>query len=298
MPVYTSDGLPVRAQLALNGVTTYDINHAPADTLRIGVLNLMPLKEDAEADIIRVLSSSPINIALTWHTPRGHRSRHCPQEHLDKFYTPLTLADADAAIVTGAPLERIKYEDVDYWNEFCGVADEMERSHMPHLFLCWAAFAGLYHRYGIEKLLLERKISGVFAHDITDTEAYIVRGITAPLYAPQSRFITVDYDLCSATKGLRIVAGNRESGPHILTDRKGFGTYILGHGEYAPDTLKREYMRDLERGLNPHVPTGYFADDTPHSEPVDRWTHQGAKVFMNWAEQAYRQTRATEHLRD
>lgn len=287
MSLFVVGELPARLRLSDEGIPLRDIKDAPQDTLHIGVLNLMPLKEDSETDLLRAFSTSPIDLKFTWHTPRSHASKTTPWEHLDRFYThllPGSITDLDALIITGAPVEKLPYDQVDYMSEFCDLIDEASQRAVPLLLLCWAAFAGIYHLFGIDRTILTKKISGVFDHSVNKPESPLMNGIESPLYAPQSRFVTLSASSLSAINGLDIIASSLEVGLHIAATKGCSAVFITGHGEYAVDTLHKEYLRDSGRGLSPSIPLNYYEANDPKRKIINRWQPTGRKIFNNWIE--------------
>lgn len=287
MPVYADATLPAVDALAAEGVGIMPLAAAPADALQVGLLNLMPLKEMAETDMLRVLSATDLPVVLRLVSLSTHVPRHTSAEHMAAHYTPYSDGmerQFDGFIINGAPLERVEFADVSYWPEITGIFDALRRSHTPSLFICWAAFAAMYYHYGVDKTLLEHKISGVFPHRVIGGGNRLTAGFDDEFYVPNSRFITwrnADLERALAA-GVRIISDNPESGVYMasaLCDRE---IYITGHSEYAPTTLDFEYRRDTERGMNPSVPVNYYRDDCPEKGPVVRWRAHSRLLFANW----------------
>lgn len=287
MPVFADHTLPAVEALAGEGVDILPIGDAPAGALRIGLLNLMPLKEMAETDMLRVLSATDLPVALRLISLRTHVPRHTSAEHMAAHYTPYSEGmerSLDGFIINGAPLERVAFRDVSYWPEITMIFDSLRRSHTPSLFICWAAFAAMYHHYGVDKTLLENKISGVFPHRVIGGGNRLTTGFDDEFYVPNSRFITWSQaDLQPAVAaGVRLISDNPESGVYMATAFDDREVYITGHSEYAPLTLDFEYRRDTERGMNPSVPVNYYRDDCPEKGPVVRWRAHSRLLFANW----------------
>lgn len=287
MPVYADPTLPAVSDLAAEGVEILPLSDAPADALRVGLLNLMPLKEMAETDMLRVLSSTQLPVVLTLVSLRTHVPRHTSPEYMAAHYEPWRddmTRGFDGFIVNGAPLERVAFADVSYWPEICGIFDSLRSASVPSLFICWAAFAAMYHHYGIDKRLLDRKISGVYPHGVIGSGNRLTEGFDDEFYVPNSRFITwLRSDLDPAVeRGVRIISENPDSGVYMASAFDDREIYITGHSEYAPLTLDFEYRRDTERGMNPSVPVNYYRDDSPEAGPVVRWRAHSRLLFANW----------------
>lgn len=253
--------------------------------LDIALVNLMPIKEMTEEDFIRLLAPAPFDITLTLVAPATHRSRNTTQEHIDRFYISLAEMLArplDGVIVTGAPVENLDFEAVDYWPELTAMMDGLRRRGIPAVYICWGALAGLYHHYGIPKEMYTRKISGIFPQTPCFDDHPLFRGMEPPFMVPNSRFSGVarkDIDRCPR---LRTAAESPDSGIYLVSALDAPEHYILGHSEYAPGTLDFEYHRDLEKGLNPAIPANYYPGDDPSLPPVDRWHTHAVLLFTNW----------------
>ncbi len=287
MKIRVAKGLPAVELLAQQGYA--DIIDAerdyPAQPLRIAVLNLMPLKEDTEADILRMLSASPMDIDVEFVVPTHHTSRHTPLEHISKFYRKLNEIrqnEYDGMIVTGAPLDKVDYENVDYWDEICGLMNRSRTNVRSTLWICWGAFAVLYHRYGIDKHFVDKKISGVFLHKITAPHNMLMHGMTDGIEVPHSRFITVHPEDVHAEPQLEVLAESDEAGVYLIGERHSRDILIMGHPEYNADTLDFEYRRDLHKGINPHVPNNYYPGDNPDNKPANRWSGHARLLYANW----------------
>lgn len=242
-------------------------------------MNLMPVKADTETDLLRAFSSTCSNLHFQWFNPEGHISKNTPLSHIEKFYRNCTneiIDSLDGLIITGAPLEKIKFEEVDYWQEFTGILDYCHIKQKPVLLLCWAAFAALHHHFHLQTTLHQRKLSGIFSHSIVNTEHPLMHNIKSPFNAPQSRFITMDVTK-AISKGLKILAENPIAGMHVGIWRN--ETYVTGHGEYEVNTLLNEYNRDLAKGMNPLPPANYF---DALGNPIENWQNNGRTLFNNW----------------
>ena len=257
------------------------------NTLRIALVNLMPLKEMTEADFIRLLAPAPYDIDLTLVAPASHRSRNTAQQHIDRFYiSPEQMMEAghrpDGVIVTGAPVEALDFETVDYWEELTEMMDTLRLNRIPTVYICWGALAALYHHYGISKEMYERKISGVFPQYPSDGNHPLFRNMRPPFRVPHSRYSGVAGADINATPGIEIAASSPESGVYMVSSLDAPEHYILGHSEYAPGTLDFEYHRDLAKGINPSIPANYYPGDDPSQSPVDRWHSHAVGLFTNW----------------
>lgn len=289
MPVFADGSLPAVSALSTERITVHASTEAPADALRIGVLNLMPLKIPTETDLLRAFSASAEPLLFEFYTTASHVSRNTPAEHISRFYGHLdsaTIESLDGLIITGAPVEKIDYENVDYYPEYCRILDDANRSGVPALLLCWAAFAGLYRRYGIDRTILDKKISGVYPHSVDLPGHPLAAGIDGDIYAPQSRFVTIETDRLPSDGSLCLVASSPFSGIHIGATPDMAETFITGHGEYAVETLRNEYERDTLRGLCPALPCNYFEADDPSAPIVNRWQATGRRIFNNWIDSA------------
>lgn len=253
--------------------------------LRIGILNLMPLKIMTETDLLRLISNTPLQIELDLIDTSSHVSRNTPREHIEEFYKTfddIRDQNYDGFIITGAPVEKVKFEEVDYWSELQEIFD-WARTHVTStLYICWAAFAGLYHHYGIDKIVLDRKISGVFPHRINDRKNPIFRGFDDEFFVPHSRFSAVSASDIERVPGLQILSESDESGVYMVMARNGREFFITGHSEYSPGTLDFEYHRDLAKGMNPEIPAHYYRNNNPEEGPVVRWRSHANLLFSNW----------------
>ncbi len=288
MPVNVPISLPAVDALKAENIFVIDEQRASSQDirpLRIAILNLMPLKIMTETDLLRLLSNTPLQIELDFIDMDSHVSKNTPREHIDMFYKrfdDIRDKNYDGLIITGAPVEKVDFESVDYWSELTGIF-RWARTHVTStLYICWAALAGLYYHYGIPKYVLDRKISGVFPHRILDPQNPIFRGFDDMFYVPHSRFSEVRREDISMVPELRIISESDESGIYIVSARGGREFFITGHSEYSPYTLDFEYRRDLEKGMNPDIPAHYYACDDPCREPVVRWRSHANLLFTNW----------------
>ncbi len=288
MPVRVPVSLPAVEMLKEENIFVIDEQRASSQDirpLRIGILNLMPLKIMTETDLLRLISNTPLQVELDLIDTASHVSRNTPREHVEEFYKTfeeIKDRNYDGFIITGAPVEKVDFEEVDYWDELCGIFD-WARTHVTStLYICWAAFAGLYHHYGVPKHVIDRKISGVFPHRVNDRRNPIFRGFDDEFYVPHSRFSEVLREEVEQVKGLDIIAESPESGVYMVMARNGREFFITGHSEYSPYTLDFEYHRDLDKGMNPVVPAHYYIDDDPSKGPIVRWRSHANLLFSNW----------------
>lgn len=284
MSVKVPSGLPAIEAMAAEGVEVVKPRR-DNKPLRIAVLNLMPVKITTETDLVRILSSSPLPVEITLMEPASHISKTTPAEHLKRFYRKFHEygpGSFDGLIITGAPLERVDFEDVDYWEELKCIMDFARKNFRSTLFICWAAFAGLYHRYGISKQLYDKKISGVFAHKADRPGSKLLSGFDDRFFVPHSRFIGFDRQEVENNPNLEVIASSDEAGIYIIGEKDGNDFYITGHSEYAPDTLDLEYRRDKARGMNPEIPKNYYPEDNPECKPTVRWRAHSRLLFNNW----------------
>lgn len=288
MPVKVPLALPAVETLRNENIFVIDELRATSQDIRplkIAVLNLMPLKIMTETDLLRLISNSPLQIELDLLEVDGHVSKNTPQQHIDTFYNrfdDIKDDNYDGFIITGAPVEKVNFEDVDYWKQLTEIFDWAKKHVTSTLYICWAALAGLYYHYGIPKYVLDKKISGVFPHTVLDKTNPIFRGFDDIFYVPHSRYSEVRKSDIEKNDDLRIVAESEESGIYMVMARGGREFYITGHSEYSPYTLDFEYRRDIAKGLDVQVPMNYYQDDDPSKKPVVRWRSHANLLFTNW----------------
>ena len=288
MPLTLPHQLPAVELLKKENIFVMDDRRASNQDIRplkIAILNLMPLKITTETDLIRLLSNSPLQIEIEFMKLRSHTSKHTPVEHMMTFYVDFEeMADRnyDGMIITGAPVELFSFDQVTYWEELCRVFDWAREHVTSTLFICWAAQAGLFYHYGIPKYPLPEKRSGIYAHRLLEPTCPIFRGFDDEFFAPHSRNTTVLREDILANPALTLLSESDEAGVFMVMARGGREIFVTGHVEYAPDTLKNEYFRDLNKGINPHIPVNYFPDDDPAKTPTVRWRAHGNLLFTNW----------------
>ncbi|MBO5221757.1 MAG: homoserine O-succinyltransferase [Clostridia bacterium] len=253
--------------------------------LKILLVNLMPTKIATETQISRLLGNSPLQVELELIHTKSHQSKNTSASHLAEFYK--TFDDVkhqnfDGMVITGAPVENLPFEEVDYWEELCGIM-EWSKTHVTSTFhICWGAQAGLYYHYGIDKIPLPEKMSGVFEHIKDYPRSILLRGFDDKFWVPHSRNTTVAREDIEKVENLRIIASSEEAGVYAITTPNGKQIFITGHSEYDGETLKNEYVRDLNAGINPNLPKNYFPDDDPSKDPIVRWRSHANLLYSNW----------------
>ena len=288
MPVKVPSTLPAVEALKNENIFVIDEKRASNQDIRplkIAILNLMPLKIMTETDLLRLLSNTPLQIELDLIDTASHECKNTPREHIEEFYK--TFDDVknqnyDGLIITGAPVEKLEFGEVEYWDELTHIFDWAKSHVTSTLYTCWAAFAGLYYHYGVPKHMIEKKISGVFKHRVLDKNNPIFRGFDDEFYVPHSRFTKLHKQDIDKVPQLSIIAESDESGIYMVMARGGREFYITGHSEYSPNTLDYEYHRDLEKGKNPSVPVNYYPDNDPSKSPIVRWKAHANLLYSNW----------------
>ena len=288
MPVRVPNTLPAVEELLQENIFVIDEKRASSQDirpLRIAILNLMPLKLMTETDLLRLISNTPLQIELDLVLPEGHNWANTPKEHLDNFYKSFKEIkdnNYDGFIVTGAPVEMMNFEDVDYWDQLEEIFNWSRKHVTSTIYICWAALAGLYNNYGIKKHVLDKKISGIFRHRVLEKNNPLFRGFDDTFYVPHSRHSEVRKEDILKVPELKIISESDESGVYIIMARNGREIYITGHSEYSPYTLDFEYRRDLAKGMNPSIPKNYYEDDDPNKKPIVRWRSHANLLFSNW----------------
>ena len=290
MPLNLPDRLPAIDLLKEENIFVIDNSRASTQDIRplkIVVLNLMPIKITTETDLIRLLSNSPLQIEVSFMKLKSHTSKNTPIEHMKAFYRDFELMrdeKFDGMIITGAPVEHLEFEEVNYWEEISEIF-RWTRSHVTSTFyICWAAQAGLYYHYGVPKHPLDRKMFGIFEHHICDgfQKLPIFRGFDDVFHVPHSRHTEVRREDIERCPALQIISESDDSGVHIVMARGGREFYVTGHSEYSPYTLDGEYRRDLAKGLPIDMPKNYYRNDDPEQGPLVRWRSTANLLFSNW----------------
>ena len=287
MPLRLKETLPVIEKLKKENIfamTEERASHQDIRELKIAILNLMPDKENTEQQLLRLLSNSPLQIDVTFIRLVSHKYKNTPLSYLLKNYLPFYQIEHkyyDGLIITGAPVEKLGFEDVDYWGELTSIL-EWSRIHVTStLHLCWAAQAGLYYHYGVNKFDYDKKLSGIYEHIVTDPTNELVRGFDRNFYAPHSRYTGISREDIDNVSELSVIAEGAEAGAYIISDG-GKNIFVNGHPEYDLYRLAEEYIRDTDKGLEPDIPVNYFPDDDPSKEPVSRWISASSLLFSNW----------------
>ena len=288
MPITVPEGLPAAQALEKENIFIMGRDravHQDIRPLQILILNLMPTKSDTEMQLLRLLSNSPLQLDVEFLRMKSHVAKHTPAEYLLKFYKSFQEVKAnryDGMIITGAPVERLKFEQVDYWEELCRVMDWSTRSVYSTLHICWGAQAGLYHHFGIPKYELPEKLSGVYEHRILYPAHPVLRGFDDYFWAPHSRYTEVRRRDIDRVGRLEVLSVSREAGVYLAANRNGRQFFVTGHCEYDRTTLAKEYARDVKKGLPAGVPAHYFRDDDPAKSPVMKWRGHASLLFSNW----------------
>ena len=288
MPIKIKDSMPAQSILENENIfvmTEFRAMHQDIRPWKVMILNLMPTKIVTETQLLRKLSNSPLQVDVEFLQTASYTPQHVDQSHLESFYRTFDEVKDnkyDGMIITGAPLEHIEYEQVDYWEELVTIMDWAEKHVHSTLFLCWGAFAALYHYYGINKYEYEKKLSGVYKHRLLKKTSPLFRGFDDVFLAPHSREVYVRAEDVLSVKGLELLADSDEAGVTLLKTEDSRKFFALCHLEYDFDTLKKEYERDLGKGLNPKVPAHYFPGDDPSKAPVVRWRSAAQLFYSNW----------------
>jgi len=288
MPVKIPPTLPAREILEYENIFVMDeyrAAHQDIRPLRVAILNLMPTKVATETQLLRLLSNSALQVEITLLHTATHESKNTDAEHLLQHYVTFENIKAekfDGLIITGAPIEHLPFEEVDYWNELTQIFDWAETHVESTFYICWGAQAALYHKYGIPKYNLPRKMFGVFEHRVLSRTEPLLRGFDDVFYAPHSRHTEIRREDVEKIPTLNILAESEEAGVYIVGSKDGRNLFITGHSEYDPLTLKSEYDRDINKGLQIHVPNNYYPQDNPRQTPVVRWRGHANLLYANW----------------
>lgn len=288
MPIRVQNDLPAKEILEGENIFVMDERRASSQDIRplkVGLLNLMPLKEDTELQILRSLSNTPLQVDVVFVTMTSHESKNTPTSHINKFY--VTFDDIrekkfDGFIITGAPVEQFAFEEVDYWRELTRVMDWTKTNVTSTVHLCWGAQAALYHHYGVRKVKLDQKLFGVFKHKVQNRRTPLVRGFDDVFYAPHSRYTTVSREEITKIDGMTILAESEEAGVFLCMTEGGRQIFVMGHPEYDRMTLHNEYMRDKEKGLDTAIPKNYYENDDCARRPLLTWRSHANIFYTNW----------------
>ncbi|NBJ67441.1 homoserine O-acetyltransferase MetA [Adlercreutzia caecimuris] len=288
MPIRIPDALPATAALESENIfvmTEHRAMHQDIRPLRVLLLNLMPTKITTETQILRRLSNTPIQVEVELLQTASHDAKNTAAEHLEAFYTTFDeVRDEhfDGLIITGAPVEKLDFEEVDYWPELCEIM-EWSKTHVHStLHICWGAQAGIYHHYGVPKHALPEKMFGVFPHEVVKRTSPLVRGFDDVFFAPHSRFTEVRAADIEAHPELELIAVSDEAGVYVAKSTDSQNFFVFGHPEYDRETLKAEYDRDVARGMAMALPAHYYPDDDPAREPAATWFSHAQLLYTNW----------------
>ena len=288
MPIKIQSDLPAKEILENENIFVMDENramHQDIRPLQILILNIMPVKQDTELQLLRALSNTPLQVDVTFLNVKNHISKNTPADHLNKFYN--TIDDVrhkkfDGMIITGAPVEDITFEEVDYWEEMCEIMDWAEIHVTSTLHICWGAQAGLYHYYGIDKKKLPQKLFGIYEHRVANRKIPLVRGYDDVFLAPHSRHTESPAEAIHACPELTVLAESDAAGVFLAIAEDGKKIFVNGHPEYDRYTLNNEYFRDLNKGLPIQVPYNYYPEDDPNQKPLLQWRSHSNNLYSNW----------------
>ncbi len=253
--------------------------------LQIAIVNLMPTKVTTETQLLRMLANTPLQVEMQLLHMESHKSKNTRQEHLDNFYK--TLDDIknrkfDGMIITGAPVETLDFEEVDYWKELQEIMNYSKENVYSTFHICWGAQAGLYHHFGLQKHILDKKIFGVFAHRVNNPKSKLLRGFDEEFYAPHSRYSQINKEDIFNIKELEILVDSKKAGPYIIATKNKRQIFVQGHAEYDKYSLKQEYDRDINKGIDINIPANYFDNDDSSNDAVVRWRSHANLLFSNW----------------
>lgn len=288
MPINVPQGLPSIDLLEKENIFVMSNDraiHQDIRPLNILILNLMPTKSDTETYLLRLLSNTPLQLNVEFLRMESHHDKHTPTEYLLRFYhsfQDIKNKRYDGLIITGAPVENMKFEQVDYWPELCQVMEWSRKNIYSSLHICWGAQAALYYHYKVPKYELSEKLFGIYKHRILYPAHPILRGFDDYFWAPHSRYTEVRKSDIDRIPGLEVLAVSREAGVYLVGSRSGRQFFVTGHSEYDRNTLKKEYVRDLKKEIPIHIPENYFPDDDPEKTPVMTWHSPASLLFSNW----------------
>ncbi len=288
MPIRIDNELPAKQKLEIENI--FVMGNTRADTqdirpLKIIILNLMPTKLETETQLLRLLSNSPLQIDIDFLQVATHEAKNVSKSHMDKFYNVFEdIKDNkyDGMIITGAPVEQMPFEDVDYWDELCTIMEWSKKNVYSVMHICWGAQAGLYYHYGIKKYPTDKKIFGIFPHFCLDDTHPLMRGLDDIYYVPHSRHTQIKRGDIAQIKDLQILSYSEDAGVHIVADMECRKFFITGHSEYDRDTLAKEYFRDIDKGLDIEMPINYFPNNDPKAVPRMTWRGTANLIFNNW----------------
>jgi homoserine O-succinyltransferase len=288
MPIKVQKDLPAKAILETENIFIMDEDRALSQDIRpleILIINLMPIKEETETQLLRALSNTPLQVDCTFLMLESHTSKNTSASHLNKFYVffdEVREKKFDGMIITGAPVENMEFEEVNYWEELTKIMEWSKTNVTSSLHICWGAQAGLYYHYGVQKYKRDKKLSGIYRHRVLDRKAPLVRSLDDYVMAPHSRYTEVRREDIEKHQELKILAESKEAGILMVMSEDGKQVFIQGHPEYDRMTLNGEYHRDLDKGLNPEIPCNYYEDDDPDTMPVLCWRNAANTIYGNW----------------
>ena len=288
MPIRIDNELPAKQKLEIENI--FVMSNLRADTqdirpLKIIILNLMPTKLETETQLLRLLSNSPLQLDIEFLQVATHKAKNVSKSHMDKFYKTFDEVNEnkyDGMIITGAPVEQMEFEEVDYWDELCKIMDWSKTNVYSTFHICWGAQAALYYHYGIKKYKTPKKIFGIFPHTCLDDSHPLMRGLDDVYYVPHSRHTEIKMSDIAQVKDLQIISYSEEAGVHIVSDMECRNFFVTGHSEYDRDTLAKEYFRDLSKGLDIDMPVNYFPNNDTNLVPKMTWKGTANLIFNNW----------------
>ena len=288
MPIKIQSDLPAKAELEEENIFVMDENRAISQNIRpleIIVLNLMPIKQDTELQLLRGLSNTPLQIDVTFLQMSSHVSKNTSASHIKKFYQTfeeIKNNNYDGMIITGAPVEKLDFEEVNYWDELITVMEWSKKHVTSTIHICWGAQAGLYYHYGIKKELLPKKLSGVYKHRVMNRKEPLVRGFDDVFMAPHSRYTQASRQQILDNPRLKVLADSDEAGIYIVLGDGGKEIFVMGHPEYDRLTLDQEFKRDIDKGIEPDLPVNYYPDDDCNRKPLLSWRSHANNLYTNW----------------
>ncbi|MCL2109654.1 MAG: homoserine O-succinyltransferase [Oscillospiraceae bacterium] len=288
MPINIPQSLPAYKTLSAENVFVMCPEralHQDIRPLEAAIVNLMPTKIETETQLLRLLSNTPLQVNMTFVRTATHKSKNTSKEHLTMFYTTFDdIKDKyfDALFITGAPVELLPFEEVTYWEELCRIMEWSKTNAHSTIHICWGAQAGLYYHYGLDKYPLEKKLFGVYPQKVHVKNHPLFKGFDDVFNAPMSRYTDIAIESIQSHPNLTLLASSELSGAHIIADKTGRQIFVTGHIEYDRDTLKNEYLRDKEKGMDTALPYNYFPADNPELEPINSWCGHGSLMYSNW----------------
>ena len=288
MPVRVKGALPAKAVIEKENIFIMDESRSISQDIRplkIAILNLMPLKHETEIQLLRALSNTPLQVDVTFVCVESYESKNTPISHLNQFYSRFSeIKDKkyDGLIITGAPVEHMEFEQVDYWEELTRIMDWSVTNVTSTIHICWGAQAGLYHHYGLQKRLMPKKVFGVFEHKVKHRKTPLVRGFDDIFYAPHSRHTEIPLESIKNHPELQILAESDVAGAFLIIAKEGKHIFVTGHPEYDRLTLDTEYRRDLDKGLDIQMPENYYPDDDMNNRPELKWRSHANGLYTNW----------------